>query len=202
MPAFIGISGGIATGKTTFGTLLARALPNAVFQTEDVSLNPYLADFYLDMRSWAFHSRMAFLAMKALPYRRVDSRSDYIIIDRPVHELSTFARIHHDAGFLSARDFETFVSLHTTLLSLVPPLDHVVHVHCAPETSFERMKKRGRAFEQAVSLEYLQRIPSYYATWLSEGPPDRTLSVNTDDEDLEIAAARIASQIVRDLRRT
>src|ERR1043166_155034 len=97
----IAICGGIAVGKTTFGTYLAKFLPNCRYFAEDVYDNQFLADFYRDMKAWGFHSRIAFLAMKAKIYRQFDvEAADYVIIDRPIHELITFARLQYALGSL------------------------------------------------------------------------------------------------------
>jgi deoxyadenosine/deoxycytidine kinase len=191
----IGVSGGIATGKTTFAAQLSAALGDATLASEDVSENPYLDDFYKDMTSWGFHSRIAFLAMKLAALVGADHSAKYLVLDRPVHELVTFARMHLDAGVLSQRDFDTFYRLHSTLLQLIPPLDCVVNVYCAPAIAQQRIRRRGRAFEQLIDISYLERIPSYYRRWLDERPAPQVIEFDSGLESVGSAVVKVLTRL-------
>lgn len=195
----IGVSGAIATGKTTFVTKLGKALGDATVATEDVSANPYLADFYQDMKQWAFHSRMAMLTMKLASLIEAESSTQFLVLDRPVHELGTFASLHLELGVLAQRDFDTFTHLHRLLLHLAGSLDCIVHVHCSPKVALERIALRGREFERNIDISYLERIPPHYERWLSTRPAPNIFDVNSGIEPLDTAAERVAAAI-QDLR--
>jgi deoxyadenosine/deoxycytidine kinase len=183
-------------GKTSFVPLLASALPNAGYSLENVQENPYLACLYKDMKAWSFHSRVAFLAMKARVSQEVRSDYSWLIVDRPINELIVFARFHRDSGFLSERDFEVFVSLYTTLTRLLPVPDFIIHLCCSPEESLRRIRERGREFERGIDLSYLVQVRRYYDEWLREIKSERVIEVNTEDlSKMREAAAVIAQRV-------
>lgn len=191
----IAVCGSIAVGKTSFVPYLSAALPGGCHYLEDVWENPYLADFYRDMKTWSFHSRIAFLAIKARIYENVERNCSWLVIDRPVHELITFARLHRDIGVLSPLDFETFLSLYGTLTRFLPTPDFIVHLRCSPEESLRRIRARGREFEQNIDLLYLRQIDHYYDEWLREIAPDRVIKVDTDDlSKMQDVASTIAKR--------
>jgi deoxyadenosine/deoxycytidine kinase len=177
----VAVCGSIAVGKTSFVPLLAAALPGGRHRSEDVYENLYLADFYRDMKAWSFHSRIAFLAMKSKVYQNVEENCTWMVIDRPINELITFARFHRDLGLLSTRDFDTFLSLYETLTSLLPAPDIIVYLHCSPEESLRRIRVRGRNFEQSIDLPYLRRLSQYYDEWLNELEGIQVIEAHTED---------------------
>lgn len=202
-PASIAICGGIAVGKTTFGRHLAELLPNCHYFAEDVDDNQFLADFYRDMKAWGFHSRIAFLAMKAKIYRQLDVEADYVIIDRPIHELITFARLQYALGTLENRDFDTYLSLYETLVSLLPEIDIVFYLHCSPQTSLERIGRRGRPFERSIVASYLEMVIAHYDEWIASLNPQRVIRINTDDvSDMRACALRASEDLRRVLQTT
>jgi deoxyadenosine/deoxycytidine kinase len=180
-PNYIAFCGSVAVGKTTIIRMLERKLANAYVADENIESNLYLEDFYSDPKRWSFHSRISFLAIRTAFYKDVPQAAQYVLIDRCLHELITFANLHYESGLLSERDYQTFSSLHETLVYLAPALAKIVYVHCSPETSMDRIKRRGRGFENKISLEYLKKINNAYEAWLKTINVD-TIRINTDEE--------------------
>jgi deoxyadenosine/deoxycytidine kinase len=181
-PFYVSISGGIAVGKTTLTGELSNAFPGSQSFIERPERNPYLADFYADMHRWAFHSRIAMLAMFASRYKQFDSDKALVLLDRCLNELITFANLHVDRGNMNARDFSIYQMLYQGFLALAPPLDIVVYLHCSPSVALQRIARRDRPFEREVSLGYLMEVEAYYEPWLAALPTTTTvLRYNTDD---------------------
>jgi len=181
-PSFISISGGIAVGKTTLTSHLAGILPNCQTFIEHPGRNPYLADFYSDMQRWAFHSRIAMLAMFASRYKEFDKGKQTILMDRCLHELIAFANLQVDRGNMTARDFSIYQMLYDGFLSLAPQLDIVVHLTCSPSVAMQRIAQRDRPFEREVQQSYVVAVEQYYDQWLATLPAETTVfKYNTDE---------------------
>lgn len=78
MKKFIAIAGNMGVGKSALTALLSERLGWEPFY-EAVDDNPYLADFYKDMKKWSFHSQMFFLARKLRYYRTILDRSGKVL---------------------------------------------------------------------------------------------------------------------------
>jgi len=172
-PLHVSISGGIAVGKTTLTLRLSEKLTHCVSLLEYPENNPYLADFYADMKRWAFHSRIAMLSMFSMRYRTLQNETpdvQIVLMDRCIHELGVFAALQHAAGNLSDRDFEIYRGLHESFMTLVPPLNVVIYLWCSTDAALARAKKRARHFEAGLTAEYVHRVSDYYRTWLASLP--------------------------------
>jgi deoxyadenosine/deoxycytidine kinase len=180
-PLYVSVSGGIAVGKTTLASRLASILTDCQVFIEHPGRNPYLADFYTDMQRWAFHSRVAMLAMFASHYKDFDTKKRVILLDRSLHELICFANLHLDRGNLDAREFSTYQMLYDGYISLAPRLDLVIYLSCSPQVALQRIEHRDRAFERGVSANYLTEVDQYYEQWLAGLPANTALRrYNTD----------------------
>lgn len=183
-PLYVAVCGGIAVGKTTLVQRLAPRLPNCFWMIEYPERNPYLADFYADMKRWAFHSRMAMLAMFAARYRilkDIPPTTQIILTDRCLHELAVFAELQHCVGNLSAREFSTYKTLHEGFVTLAPQLDVVIYLMCSKATALRRVHERGRPFELGINANYLDAVTRQYQEWLNALPSStRILTYDTD----------------------
>ena len=188
-PSYVSVSGGIAVGKTTLTSHLASVLPACQAFFEHPGRNPYLADFYNDMKRWAFHSRIGMLAMFTSHYKEFDNSNSVILLDRCVHELIAFATLHLDRGNLSAQEFATYRMLYDAFVALAPPLDVVVYLNCSPAVAMQRIAQRDRLFERAVTASYVLAVEQYYEEWLAALPASVTvLRYNTDSGVIGLAA--------------
>ena len=184
----IAVIGGIAVGKSSIVHTLSKKLNDYYLIEEDVLKNLFLPEFYGDMKTWAFHSRISTLAMiteNSLGMTK-DGQATKIIMDRCVDELITFAKMHYDKGNMSEKEFSVYSSLYSSIVKLAPPIDLFIYCKCLPEISLERITKRNRSFEQNIDLDYISLLNSYYDEWLSSIDSARVKTINTNsDIDIE-----------------
>jgi deoxyadenosine/deoxycytidine kinase len=178
---YVTVSGGISVGKTTLTGELARLIPECQAFFEHPGRNPYLADFYNDMPRWAFHSRIAMLAMFAVHYKEIDTTKKVILMDRCIHELITFANLHVDSGNLSPRDFSIYQMLYDGFVAIAPPPNVIIYLLCSPKIALQRIAERDRAFEREITEKYVTAVELYYEQWLATLPSSTiVLKYNTD----------------------
>lgn len=137
----IALVGGIAVGKTTIGKELCNRLSNCRFIEEDVTKNVFLPDFYNDMKRWGFHSRVSTLAMIASNYLIDTSNENYVVMDRCLDELITFAEMHFDNGNMNSMEYEVYRKLYDCMVSFAPKINIFIYCYCSIGTSLERIKK-------------------------------------------------------------
>jgi deoxyadenosine/deoxycytidine kinase len=179
--SYVSISGNISVGKTTLTSHLAGIIPACQAFIEHPGRNPYLADFYNDMPRWAFHSRVAMLAMFAARYREVDTAKEIVLMDRCIQEIIAFANLQVELGNLSASEFSVYEMLYDCLVAATPTPDIVLYLTCSPKVALQRIAERGRVFEKEISEKYLAAIELYYEQWISSLPATTTvLKYNTD----------------------
>lgn len=178
----IAIVGGIAVGKTTIGKKLLTMIPGMEFVEEDVEKNVFLEDFYGDMRKWAFHSRISTLAMIASGYIHGETGSRFILMDRCLDELITFARLQYEKGNLSDREFSVYQQLYDWMVAFAPQIDGYVYCFCDPAVSMERIRKRSRKFEQGIDFRYLECLNREYDRWMEKQKQGKVYRVNTGEK--------------------
>ncbi len=167
MKYFVTLAGNIGAGKTSLTAALARRWGwDALF--EPVVENPYLADFYQDMRRWGFHSQTFFLSRRLNDYRGLLERPGSVVQDRSVYEdAEIFACNLHRQGYISERDWQTYYGLYSAIASLLPPPSLVVYLRASAPALLQRIRRRGRDIERGISLDYLQQLNTLYEEWIS-----------------------------------
>jgi deoxyadenosine/deoxycytidine kinase len=177
---FVAIAGNIGAGKTTLTSKLSEQLDWEPF-LEGVTDNPYLADFYDDMRSWSFHSQVYFLARRLRHHRQLLERPHSVIQDRTVYEdAEIFARNLYQRGDMQERDYDTYSELYGAVTSILPPPDLVIYLRSSVETLIERIHHRGRPYEQDIDPAYLERLNHLYETWFEHFTLCPVLAVPSD----------------------
>ena len=180
---FVAITGNIGVGKSSLTTLLAERLGWEPF-LETVLENPYLADFYRDMRRWSFHSQIFFLARRLHDHRALMDHPTSVLQDRTVYEdAEIFARNLHRRGFISERDWKSYWDLYKSVAMLLPPPNLVVFLQASVETLLKRIEIRGRDFERNISAEYLGQLNELYDEWVAGFNLCPVLTIATDDID-------------------
>lgn len=178
----IGIAGNIGSGKTTLTRMLAEHY-GWTPKYEAVSYNPYLEDYYKDIPRWSFNLETYFLTQRFKDVLEISRSEDVIIQDRTLFEgVHIFVTNNHDLGNLSDRDFETYMDLFRLMMSLVKAPDLLIYLRSSIPHLVAQIQKRGREYEQGMSIEYLSGLNKRYEEWIAsyEG---KVLTIDADDLD-------------------
>jgi deoxyadenosine/deoxycytidine kinase len=182
---FVAIAGNIGVGKSTLTYILAEMLGWKPFY-EAVDENPYLADFYADMRRWSFHSQVFFLSRRLQHHRQLVDHPGSVVQDRSVYEdAEIFARNLYDRGQMSPRDYGAYHDLYEGIRAFLPPPDLLVYLKGSVETLLTRIRLRGRDFERDISPDYLDRLNILYDQWIERWDSCPVLVVPADDMDFQ-----------------
>ena len=166
MKRFVAIAGNVGVGKSTLTRLLADRLGWEPFY-EAVDENPYLADFYGDMRTWSFHSQIYFLSRRLRHHRQLLDHPKSVVQDRSVYEdAEVFARNLFLQEDMDERDYRSYCELYEVLTSFLPPPDLVVYLRATVPTLLRRIAKRGRDYEKGIARDYLDRLNRLYDEWI------------------------------------
>jgi deoxyadenosine/deoxycytidine kinase len=170
-------------GKSTLTNLLVDRAGWTPFY-EAVDDNPYLSDFYQDMRQWSFHSQIFFLASRLRSHREILNHPHPVVQDRSIYEdAEIFARNLHERGNMADRDFHVYRDLYQEFIQFLPPPDLIVYLKASVPTLIERIRRRGREFEQDVSPLYLQQLNELYDAWIEDFTLCPVLTIASDDLD-------------------
>ena len=179
----IAIAGNIGAGKSSLVEFLSRTYGIEPFY-EPNDENPYLPDFYLDMKRWAFHSQLYFLSNKFRMHQQLERMSGVVVLDRTIYEdAEIFASALHKMGKLTGRDWDTYWSFYQVILDSIRPPDLMIYLRCSVRTLRQRIRMRGRAMEQDIPLAYLKRLQGLYEQWLSNYQFGEVLVLETDKLD-------------------
>ena len=163
----IAIAGNIRSGKTTLTTLLAKRY-GWTPRYEPVDNNPYLADFYADMKRWAFNTQIYFLNKRFKEVVEISRSDETIIQDRTIFEdARIFAPNLHAQGMMSDRDFDNYTDLFDLMISLVKLPDLMIYIRSTIPNLVAQIQKRGRDFEQSIRLDYLEGLNALYEGWIA-----------------------------------
>jgi deoxyadenosine/deoxycytidine kinase len=180
---FVAVAGNIGVGKSTLTGLLAQQLKWEPFY-EAVEDNPYLADFYRDMRRWSFHSQIFFLSRRLRHHRALLDHPNSVVQDRSVYEdAEVFARNLYRQNHMSERDYKSYRELYEVLTLFLPSPDLVVYLRASVSTLQMRITQRGRKFERDISGEYLEQLNELYEEWITNFTLCPVLTVPADDLD-------------------
>lgn len=179
----IAIAGNMGSGKSTLVEFLHRTYDVSPFY-EPNDENPYLADFYKDMKRWAFQSQLYFLSNKFRLHQELDRQPGVVALDRTIFEdAEIFATALHQMRKISKRDWETYQGLYHAILDAIRPPDLMIYLRCSMRTLRQRIQLRGRKMEQDIPLSYLKRLDRNYETWISSYNMGDVLVLETDKLD-------------------
>jgi len=191
MKRFVAIAGNIGVGKSTLTALLREQLNWEPF-FEAVNDNPYLADFYQNMRRWSFHSQIFFLSRRLHHHWQLLQRANSVIQDRTVYEdAEIFARNLYQQGLMDERDYDSYCELYKVVTTVLPPPDLIVYLRASVPTLQERIRRRGRTYEQAIAPSYLEQLNTLYEEWIGGFSLCPVLSVPADDLDFVLNPAHL-----------
>jgi deoxyadenosine/deoxycytidine kinase len=173
----------MGSGKSTLVEFLSRTYAVSPFY-EPNEQNPYLPDFYRDMRRWAFHSQVYFLSNKFRLHQELDRTPGVSILDRTIFEdAEVFAKALRQMRRIDERDWETYQDLYRAILEAIQPPHLMIYLRCSMRTLRKRIRLRGRAMEQDVPLSYLKRLESLYEAWIASYRMGDVLILETDRLD-------------------
>ncbi len=198
----IAIAGNIGAGKTTLTKLLAKHYKWEPHY-ESVEKNPYLDDFYSEMERWSFNLQVYFLNSRFRQILKIRESGKNIIQDRTIYEdARIFAPNLHAMGLMPNRDFNNYSSLFELMERLVTPPDLLIYLRASIPTLVGQIHKRGRDYENSISIDYLSRLNERYEAWISKYKKGNLLIIDVDDldfvdnqEDLGSVIDKIDAQI-------
>ncbi|MCZ7551201.1 MAG: deoxynucleoside kinase [Anaerolineales bacterium] len=196
------VAGNIGAGKTSLTERLGERLG---WQTafESVADNPYLPDFYADMRSWSFHLQIFFLGHRAEQYRALAKLPQSAILDRSIYEdAHIFARALHHLGNLNERDYLAYRKLFDLVVAGLPAPDLLVYLKAPVRVIYQRILQRARPIESSITMEYLSLLERFYFDWMKSFDVCPVLTIRTDDLDfvhkpghLDVVVQRIQEKL-------
>ncbi len=199
---FIAVAGNIGAGKSSLTGLLSRRFGwKAYF--ESVADNPYLGDFYGDMKRWSFNLQVYFLSNRFRSHKAITEGKQSVILDRVIYEdAEIFARNLHEIGNMERRDYENYVALYDVMTEYLHPPDLLIYLRANVETLLKQIALRGRDFEQSIKREYLEQLNRHYESWIQRYTMGPLLTVESDrldfvtsKEDLETIVKMIEKKL-------
>ena len=179
----VSVAGNIGAGKTSLTELLAlhyKWEPNF----EDVIDNPYLDDFYNHMERWSFNLQIYFLKSRFSQIIQNKKSNKTVIQDRTIYEDAfIFAPNLHSMGLMNQRDFQNYRSLFELMESTVSPPDLLIYARSSIPNLISKIHKRGREYENSISVDYLSRLNERYEAWISTYDKGELLIIDVDDID-------------------
>jgi deoxyadenosine/deoxycytidine kinase len=183
MKRTIAIAGNMGSGKSTLVEFLSRTYGILPFYEPNED-NPYLPDFYNDMRRWSFHSQLYFLSNKFRLHQELDKTAGLVVLDRTIFEdAEIFATALHDMKRIDDRDWETYWGFYESILNAIQAPDLLIYLRCSMRTLRKRIRLRGREIEQDVPLAYLKRLERLYEGWIERYSSGEVLVLDTDRLD-------------------
>ena len=199
---FILVAGNIGSGKTSLTEGIGARLGwRTAF--ESVSDNPYLAEFYADMRQWSFHLQVFFLGHRAKQHLALAHSPESTIADRSIYEDAyIFARALHHLGSLSERDYLSYRAVFDLVIAGMPHPDLLLYLRTPVSVLLERIRLRGRGIESGITHDYLSLLDTFYEEWIQTFDLCPVLTIPTGDLDyvhmpkhLDVVVQRIQDKL-------
>ena len=193
----IAIAGNIGAGKTSLTDLLSKHY-KWQGHFEEVVENPYLDDFYHQMERWSFNLQIYFLNSRFGQLIEIQKNGKNVIQDRSIYEdAHIFAPNLHAMGLLSQRDYQNYKSLFELMENMVTGPDLMIYLRSSIPNLVGNIHKRGREFENSISIDYLSRLNERYEAWIHNYDKGKLLIIDVDELNFVDTAADMKSIIDR-----
>ncbi|MFZ1081860.1 MAG: deoxynucleoside kinase [Candidatus Kryptoniota bacterium] len=180
---FVSIAGNIGSGKSSLTKLLSTRLGWVPF-FESVDDNPYLSNFYSDMKRWSFHLQIYFLSNRFKNHKKIIEMRKSVVQDRSIYEdVEIFARNLYEMGNMDKRDYENYRELFSIMVDYLRPPDLLIYLRANIDTLLKQIKLRGRNYEQSISRDYLERLNASYEDWIKRYGIGKLLVIESDGID-------------------
>jgi deoxyadenosine/deoxycytidine kinase len=197
---FVAVAGNIGSGKSSLTRLISDQMGWKPLY-ESVEDNPYLNDFYADMKRWSFALQVYFLSNRFRNHKTITEGPDSVVLDRVIYEdAEIFARNLFEIGMMEERDYRNYVALYHVMTEFLHPPDVLIYLRASIDTLMRQISLRGRDFEQSIQPEYLQQLNKHYEQWISHYSLGEVLVVDSDrldfvnnEEDLKEILERLLS---------
>lgn len=183
MQKFIAVAGNMGVGKTSLVSFLQHQYGfEPVY--EPFMDNPYLDDFYKDMKSWAYHSQVYFLTHKFRLHMELSTSERTVVQDRSIYEdAEIFCTNLYRGKKIAKRDYETYMELYRTMRKALQPPDLMIYLRCNVRNIRKRIKGRGRPSEQDIPARYLRRLNDLYEDWVERYDQSPVLVWDSNNQD-------------------
>lgn len=179
---YIAIAGNIGAGKSSLTQLLGKRFSWKTYY-ESVDDNPYLSDFYDDMRRWSFNLQIYFLSSRFQHQKKLANLEHSLIQDRTIYEdVEIFAKNLHEMGLMSDRDYKNYCALFKEMVAYLQAPDLLIYLRAEVPTLVRQIQQRGRDYENTIRIEYLERLNRLYEEWIEKYEHEK-LIIDTDDLD-------------------
>jgi len=197
---FVAVAGNIGSGKSSLTRLLSERFGWIPYY-ESVDENPYLSDFYTDMKRWSFQLQVYFLSNRFRSHKTITEGPESVILDRVIYEdAEIFARNLFEIGMMEERDFRNYVALYDVMTAYLRPPDLLIYLRASTDRLLKQIALRGRDFEQSIQREYLEQLGRHYEAWIARYRRGRLLVIESDTIDF-VNRKQDLDSIVRMIRR-
>ncbi len=177
------VAGNIGSGKADLIKFLCSNYPLVPIGNV-AEENPYLDGFFLDMKRWAFHSQIFFLAKKFELFQQHATSFSSVILSRTIHEdAEIFARNLYQSHIMSEIDFKTYYNFYLSLKDILPAPDLLIYLHSPVSTMLKRLKARNRPFDHLITEAYLRRLNRLYVNWIGDYDLSEVVIIDTQQYD-------------------
>ena len=178
---FVGIAGNIGAGKTTLTDIIAERFSWKPYY-EMVIDNPYLSDFYGDMRRWSFNLQIFFLSNRFNTHKEMEDSGYSCVQDRTIYEdVEIFAYNLWEMGNMSQRDYDNYRELFSIMTAYLKKPDLIIYLKASTDTLLSRIRKRGREFEKSIEPEYLHMLNIAYDHWIERAQKEQNIYIIESD---------------------
>jgi len=179
----VAIAGNIGAGKTALTDVMGQYFDWTTIY-EQVDENPYLTDFYNDMRRWSFNLQVFFLSRRFDQLKEIEEMDASVVQDRSIYEdAEIFARNLYEMGLMSARDFENYTDLFSIMTDYLEPPSLLVYLRASVPTLVDQIQQRGRDYESTIRIDYLERLQGHYEDWIEDYDRGPKLIIDIDELD-------------------